>query len=124
MSQRSFFSVVFATLFFFSVPASAAESPEFIEGSTVIDAAQAKDLFEQEALFVDVRKDSDWEAGRVPGAVHLELKQVFSEEKLLEEMDKSEPVVIYCNGVKCLRSAKAVKLALAWGFSEVYYFRN
>jgi len=106
------------------VPASAAESPEFIEGSTVIDAAQAKDLFEQEALFVDVRKDSDWEAGRVPGAVHLELKQVFSEEKLLEEMDKSEPVVIYCNGVKCLRSAKAVKLALAWGFSEVYYFRN
>ena len=124
MSQRTLLIVVFTALVAFVSPVFSAESPEFIEGSTVIDVEKAKELFEQEALFVDVRKNSDWDAGRVPGAVHLELNKVYSEDSLLEEADKTEPVVMYCNGHKCLRSAEAVKLAVAWGFTNVYYFRD
>lgn len=124
MSLRILFAVTTATLITFTTPTFASESPETIEGATLVDTTQAKTLFEQEVLFVDVRKDSDWEAGRVPGAVHLELKKVFSNDTLSEEIDKKEAVVIYCNGVKCLRSSKAVKLALSWGYSNVYYYRN
>lgn len=98
-------------------------SPEMVDGATTVDVNQAKALFEQEVLFVDVRKDSDWEAGRVPGAVHLNLKTTFSESSLAEEMDKDEAVVIYCNGPKCLRSAKAAKMAVDWGFTKLHFFR-
>ena len=52
-------------------------SPEMVEGATKVDTQQAFDLFKQGALFVDLRDDPAWEAGRIPGAVHLELKKVF-----------------------------------------------
>lgn len=99
-------------------------SPETISGSTAVDASGAKKLFDEGTAFVDVRKDSDWEAGRIPGAIHIELKKKFSEASLSEEVAKDEKVVMYCNGPKCMRSSKAVTQALAWGYSDVYYFRE
>ncbi len=106
-------------------PAQAAKvSPAEINGATTIDAATAKSYFDRGVIFVDVRKDSDWDAGRVPGAVHLELKKVLSEDKLAEVVDKNTEVVIYCNGEKCMRSSKACAKAVSWGFSKVYYFRD
>lgn len=99
-------------------------SPETIEGAKTINAAEAKALFEQNVLFVDIRKNQDWDAGRIPEAVHLELKKVFNEETLSEEAQKSDPIVLYCNGEKCLRSSKASAQAVSWGFKNVYYFRD
>ena len=55
-------------------------SPETVEGATTISTVEAKQLFDQGAVFLDVRSDQDWEAGRIPGSKHLELKKVFSEE--------------------------------------------
>lgn len=109
-----------------TVPASpAAEvSPESVDGATSVDAGAAKSLFDQGILFVDVRKDSDWDAGRIPGAEHLELKKVFAESSLGELVGKEEAVVIYCNGPKCLRSSEASARAVSWGFRKVYYFRG
>jgi len=104
--------------------AGAELSPTAIAGATLVDASQAKSLFDDGAAFIDVRKPSDWDAGRVPGAIHLELKKVYTEESLMDEVDKDEKIVIYCNGHKCLRSAKATVKAVEWGFSEVYYFRD
>jgi len=54
-------------------------SPMAIEGATVVDTAKAKALFDDGALFVDVRSNKDWGAGRIPDAVHIELKKVYSE---------------------------------------------
>lgn len=39
--------------------AHAKESPTIIEGATTVDTAQARQLFDQGAAFVDVRKDND-----------------------------------------------------------------
>lgn len=109
----------------YQIPASSEpQSPEQVSGATTIDAQQAKQLFDNEALFVDVRKDSDWNAGRIPGAIHIELKKRFDEAALNQQIDKHQPVVIYCNGPKCMRSSKASKQAIAWGFKKVYYFRD
>jgi len=33
-------------------------------------------------------------------------------------------IVIYCNGEDCLRSAKASKMAIGWGFTKIYYYRD
>ncbi|MCG8672870.1 MAG: rhodanese-like domain-containing protein [Pseudomonadales bacterium] len=99
-------------------------SPTTVKGATTINASKAKALFDQEVAFVDVRKNSDWEAGRIPSAIHLELKKVYTADSLAEEVEKNEAVVLYCNGPKCMRSSKASAKAVEWGFSKVYYFRD
>lgn len=98
-------------------------SPETVAGATTVDAAAAKKLFDAEVIFIDVRKDKDWSAGRIPGAEQIELKKKFSEKALSEFVKKDQDVVIYCNGPKCMRSSKASALAVAWGFKKVHYFR-
>ncbi len=104
--------------------ANAEVSPGTIDGATTVDAAAAKALFDKGAIFVDVRKDSDWDAGRIPGSHHIELKKAYSEAALGEAADKSAEVVLYCNGEKCLRSSKAATQAVSWGFTKVSYFRD
>jgi rhodanese-related sulfurtransferase len=81
-------------------------------------------LFDRGVIFVDVRKNSDWEAGRIPNARHIELKKVFSDDTLGKAVKKDQEVVIYCNGPSCKRSSKASLKAVALGYSKVYYFRD
>ncbi len=100
------------------------KSPKSIEGATTVDTSQAKALFDEGVAFVDVRKDKDWEAGRVPDAIHIELKKIFSESSLSAEVKKDERFVLYCNGESCMRSSKATAQAVSWGFSKVYYYRD
>ncbi len=99
-------------------------SPMVIEGAKTVTTEEAKKLFDDGVLFIDVRKDKDWNAGRVSDAVQLNVKTKLSEETMLAEMKKGDPVVIYCNGEKCMRSSKACKKAVEWGFTNVYYYRD
>lgn len=126
MNMKS--AIVVASLLFtlFSIiPVAASElSPTEVKGAMTIDEKAAKVLFDKGAIFVDVRKDSDWNAGRIPGAVHIELKKVLSEHKLLEAVAKNKEVIFYCNGPKCMRSSKATAKAVSWGFNKVYYYRD
>ena len=48
-------------------------SPTEIAGAATVDAAAAKMLFDRGVPFVDVRGDSDWSIGHIPGAIHLDL---------------------------------------------------
>jgi len=126
--MKSLISILFIVAAFAvgTVPAANANtlSPEKIPGATNVDATTAMELFNKGVIFVDVRKDSDWEAGRIPGAEHLELKKIFSEETLSEIASKDQEIVIYCNGPKCMRSSNASAQAVSWGFTKVYYFRG
>ncbi len=99
-------------------------TPESVPGATTVDAVQAKALFDDEAAFVDLRKENMWNSGRIPGAIWLDFKKAFSKKALEDEVGKDEKVVFYCSGVHCPRSAKACKKALAWGYTQVYYFRG
>jgi rhodanese-related sulfurtransferase len=103
---------------------AADESPMTVDGATTIDAAKAKELFDQGVVFVDVRSDKDWEAGRVPGAVHIELKHKYNEASLSAAVAKDKPVVLYCNGPSCMRSSEASAQAVSWGFTKVSYYRE
>lgn len=98
-------------------------SPETVVGAQTIDASDAKKLFDQGAVFLDVRSNRDWEAGRIPGSKHLELKKVLNEDSLSEIVQKDQKLVIYCNSTGCMRSSKACKKAVGWGYNNVYYYR-
>ena len=120
-------SRVLCFLFLILSPNEAASenvSPTEIKGATTINAVKAKQLFEKGAAFVDVRTDADYAAGRVPGAHHLELNKRFRYKALASIVGKNDEVVFYCNGKNCPRSSQASEQAVAWGFSNIYYFRD
>jgi len=106
-----------------AIAASEYVAPEAVPGASTVDTAKAKALFDQGVVFIDVRNDADWEAGRIPGALHLELKRVFSAESLGAVVAKDQDVIVYCNGIQCPRSSEAATKAVAWGYAKVYYYR-
>ena len=77
--MNKFNQTLAATLLFTmaSVSVAGVEGPVTVDGATTIDAKEARNLFENEVAFVDVRKDKDWEAGRVPEAYHLDIKKIL-----------------------------------------------
>jgi len=99
-------------------------SAESIDGATTVNASEAKKLFDSGAAFIDTRRNSDWDAGRIPDAIHLELKTNFTEASLSSEVGKADTIVCYCNGHKCKRAATCSKQAVGWGFTKVHYFRD
>lgn len=100
------------------------KSPENVTGATKIDSSRAKELFDSGVTFIDIRRNSDWEAGRIPDAIHLDLKSNFTESSLSAEVSKNEPLVCYCNGINCMRSSICSEKAVSWGFSKVSYYRE
>lgn len=119
------FSLIGLILVFTPVHVMAAKkvSPETVAGATTVSTAEAKRLFDQGIAFLDVRSNRDWEAGRVPGAVHIELKKKLNEESMAEQFARDQPIVIYCNSTGCTRSSKASKKAVSWGYQKIYYYR-
>ena len=99
-------------------------SPEHVEGAITTSLQQAKTLFDEGVVFVDVRNVRLYTKKHIPGAYHLDLKNGFEEEALAAIVKRDQPVVIYCSGVKCSRSYKASARAVSWGFSKVHYFRG
>ena len=104
MMRVSTLFAMFVALFMNTVIA-AELSPTTVAGATTVDTAAAKKLFDDGAAFIDTRRNSDWDAGRIPDAIHLELKSNFTEASLSGEVGKGDPLVCYCNGHKCLRSS-------------------
>lgn len=123
--MKKIFSVIFLSLVLSSFAIAADKlSPTEVKGATTVDSTKAKALFDDGALFIDTRKNSDWDAGRIPDAIHLELKSNFTDASLAAEAKKEEPIVCYCNGHKCLRSSVCAEKAVSWGFKKVYYYRD
>jgi len=107
-----------------SLFAADGETPLQLAGAKTITAIQAKSMFDAGAVFVDPRKDTDWDAGRIPESEHLELTSMLTENSLSKLVKKGEPVIFYCNGVKCKVSYDAAEKAVSWGFSDVNWFRG
>lgn len=64
-----------------------------------------------DAQLVDVRTGHEWEAGRIPDAIHIPLEDLSER---AGEIDRERPVVFYCRGGN--RSGMAVQ-----AFSEAGY---
>ena len=71
----------------------------------------------QKAVIVDVREDSEWNAGHIPGAIHIPLGQLNDRLSELKPY-KDRPVITQCKSGG--RSAKALDLLKSAGFSTVY----
>jgi len=119
----SVFSILLLSLFF-SASVLSDQSPLGITGAQTVSVFQAKSLYDQGAVFVDVRSDDEWSIGHIEGAIHLDFQRDFSKLYSADGVTKKTPLVIYCNSSNCLRSAYASAVTVYWGFHQVYYFRS
>ncbi len=76
-----------------------------------IPREKAQVLLEEGAQLVDVRVDHEWDAGHIPGAIHIPLEGLAGRS---DELDRDRPVVLYCRGGS--RSSMAAEALAGAGF--------
>lgn len=106
-------------------PAPAARAaPMEIKGAKTVDAEKIIALIDakKDLVVIDNRRVEDFNAGHIEGAIRV-LDTDLSEAKLAElAPQKGRPILFYCNGLACGRAAKAVQMAVGWGYQDVYYY--
>ena len=102
-----------------------AEAPLEIEGATTVGLDKAKNLYDEGAVFIDVRDRQSWSLGHIEGSVNLDFNHnEFSVLYISEDLDRSTPIVFYTSSSLNIRSAMASFFASNWGYTNVYYFRD
>ncbi len=79
-----------------------------------VNVVEVLELVVGGALVLDVREDNEWEAGRVPDALHISLSEVPDR---LDTLAKDRLVVCVCRSGA--RSSRAGKFLLEQGFDAV-----
>ena len=100
------------------------DAPMQISGANTVNAKQIFDLVgsKPNLVILDNRKEEDYAAGHIEGAIRLIDTDVSPETLAKHIATKATPVLFYCNGVKCGRAAKATEKAVRLGYTNVYYY--
>jgi len=104
----------------------AAPPPESIDGTIQVNAEEFIALVENipELVIIDSRISGDRKQGFIEGALSLPDVDTSCDSLSKVISKKNAASLFYCNGVKCGRSAKAIKIALDCGYSNIYWFRG
>jgi rhodanese-related sulfurtransferase len=121
-------ALLLAVIMLDGVSAAAGEhlSPDTVEGATTIDAEQLIALVVEhpDTVLVDSRVGTDRADGYIEGSVHLVDTKTDCNSLARLIGTRTTPVIFYCNGVHCDRSGRAVGIAVACGYRDVYWFRG
>jgi len=91
----------------------------FSETEFDLSAQRVKEIIDaDEAELVDVREPYEWDAGRIPGAKHIELERLAGR---ADELPKDKPVIFLCRMGR--RSALATDAFRAVGY-DAYNMRG
>ena len=95
------------------------------ESIAEVSPAEAAELLSAGALLVDVRENSEWEEGHIPGAIHL--SRSYLEQDVEGALpDRERPLVLYCaGGIRSLFAAQQLEFmgypnvrSMAGGFQK------
>lgn len=102
------------------------ETPDDIKGTTKVDAEGLIKIAGEisDIIIIDSRISSDRRQGFIEGSISLPDSKTncSSLKKILA--NKKSPAIFYCNGPKCGRSVVAVRIAIACGYTNTYWFRG
>ncbi len=135
--MKKVLSVVIAISFLLiagQVMAAKVLTPDSIEGVTVVNAEWVKANQATVKVF-DARKKGEYVEGHVPGSISAPYKEKSAKavdfDPSLDKMkmnkypsDKSAPIVVYCNGVKCWKSYKTIVQLKSAGYSNLNWLRD
>jgi len=113
----------------FSASVSASEeikSPRHIDGVTKVGAEGMIELIDRldNLVLVDSRIPGDRHKGYIESSISLPDTKTSCKTLARIIPSKTTPAVFYCNGIKCGRSAVAIKIAKKCGYQELYWFRG
>jgi rhodanese-related sulfurtransferase len=90
---------------------------DHIEGGGKMEPIDRGELLRRaargEVTVLDVRPAEEFDAGHIPGAVSVPLKEL---EKTLERLPRNQEIVAYCRGPYCLLAVEAVELLRSHGY--------
>lgn len=101
-------------------------APEQIAGTTRVDAEGLIELAEQlpNLMVIDARVRMDRRQGYIEDSLSLPDIQTNCDSLKTVIRDKQQPVLFYCNGIKCGRSVKSINIAKQCGYETLYWFRG
>ncbi len=101
-------------------------SPETIQGTRIVNSEQLIEAVSDTPglILIDSRVAADRNDGFIEGSVNLTDTDTSCASLAGIVPGKTSPVLFYCNGIRCGRSAKAAEVAVACGYSNVLWFRN
>lgn len=101
-------------------------APEQVPGVTRLNAEQVIELIlsKPELLIIDVRIKDEYDKGHIQGAINLLDTELTADTLAQQAGDQQRPLLFYCNGERCKRSANASRKAQDWGYPEIYWFRG
>jgi rhodanese-related sulfurtransferase/biotin operon repressor len=87
-----------------------------------LEAINAEELLrrmrEDSVTLLDVRAETEYAVGHVPGAVNIPLAEL---EHRLAELPRDQEVIAYCRGPHCALSAEAVRALSAKGYKARHF---
>ena len=101
-------------------------SPETIDGVTIVDAEGLIETVTHNpgVVLIDSRIIADRTEGFIEGSVSLPDIETDCDSLASAVPGLATPVLFYCNGIKCGRSARAAIIAIDCGYTNIYWFRN
>ena len=101
-------------------------TPETIDGATIVDAEGLIETVTHipELILIDSRIIADRTEGFIEGSVSLPDIETDCDSLASTVPGLATPVLFYCNGIKCGRSARAAYIAIDCGYANIYWFRN
>ncbi len=101
-------------------------APESMPGTTTVSAEEVIEMIlaNPELVVIDSRKKTEYIKGHIEGAINI-LNTALGPEKLeFIAPDRNTALLFYCNGVRCLRSSDSLAKAVAWGYTNLFWFRG
>lgn len=88
-----------------------------------ISVAEAKQLWDEGAIFIDTRKTEAFQAGHVEASMRLTIDMItqgsFGDVLLFLQSDPNVPVVVYCDGGQCDESQIVRERLVRSGFPNI-----
>lgn len=101
-------------------------APESIQGVSIVSAEEVIDLILSNPglIVIDSRKKTEYLKGHIEGAINLLNTELQSEDLERISPEKSNAILFYCNGTRCLRSSNSINKAKSWGYTRLIWFRG
>ncbi|MEN8107954.1 MAG: rhodanese-like domain-containing protein [Pseudomonadota bacterium] len=101
-------------------------APETMPGTTTVSAEEVIEMIldNPKLIVIDSRKKTEYIKGHIEGAINILNTELGPEELEFIAPDRNTALLFYCNGVRCLRSSDSLTKAVAWGYTNLFWFRG
>lgn len=101
-------------------------APDSVPGATLVSAEQALEIIlaNPRMAIIDSRHAEEYLKGHIEGAINLLDNDTSAKTLASHIRNKNAPMLLYCNGDRCMRSSNAATIAVNAGYKKIYWFRG